>query len=114
MTFKVIGCTEERQYQSVLLWVQNLIKQGHIVQVELVPKYNNPYDPNAVDFQCLKDGKFQRIGYMVKQVASEVRDAPQQNVIVVVKFKWIKYIADCSRWGPGYFAWMWYCKGCVR
>ena len=104
VTFKVIGCTKERQYQSVLSWAQNLIEQGHIVQVQLAPEYNNPYDPNAVAFQCLKDGKFQRIGYVVKEVASEVRDALEQEVIVAVKFKWIKYITDWSRSGPGYFA----------
>ena len=104
VTFKVIGCTKEPIYQSVLLWAKGMIEERLAVVVKLEPEPNNPYDPNAVAFSCLKQGKFERIGYVVREISHEVGDALARHEIVNISFKWIKYITDWSRSGPGYFA----------
>ena len=41
-------------YQSVLLWAKGMIEERLAVVVKLEPEPNNPYDPNAVAFSCLK------------------------------------------------------------
>lgn len=48
VTFKVIGCTKETIYQSVLVWARNMIEEHSVVEVKLQREPNNPYDPNAV------------------------------------------------------------------
>lgn len=104
VTFKVIGCTKETIYQSVLVWARNMIEEHSVVEVKLQREPNNPYDPNAVAFLTLKDGKFLRIGYVVKEISHEVCNVLARGEILSVSFKWIKYITDWSRSGPGFFA----------
>lgn len=104
VTFKVIGCTKEPQYQSTLLWARDSLEQGGNVKVELTPEPSNPYNPKAIAFRCLKDGSFIRIGYVVNEIVSDVHNALVNNEVVAVEFKWIKYVCDWTRSGPGYFA----------
>ena len=87
VTFKVIGCTKEPIYQSVLLWAKGMIEERLAVVVKLEPEPNNPYDPNAVAFSCLKQGKFERIGYVVREISHEVGDALARHEIVNIPFK---------------------------
>ena len=55
-------------------------------------------------FCCSRDGKLERFGYVVKEVCQEVGDALRRGEVRSISFKWIKYITDWSRSGPGYFA----------
>lgn len=104
VVFKVIGCTKESRYQLLLVWARQRLEDSHPVEVHLKPEPSNPYDPNAVAFCCLKDGKLERFGYVVKEAAKEVCDALRGNQITSISFHWIKYITDWSRSGPGYFS----------
>ena len=78
--------------------------EGHNVPVKLSPEPENPVDPKAMAFLCEMDGKFQRIGYVVKEVQQAVRNALNARDVIDVRFKWVKYISDWYRCGPGYFA----------
>ncbi len=104
IAFKVIGCTKERRYQELLEWASVLIDAGVFVPVEITVESDNPVDPGAIAFMCEMDGSFQRVGYVVKEVRDAVYNALTRNDITTVKFKWIKYISDWYRMGPGYFA----------
>ncbi len=103
VTFKVIGCTKETLYQSLLIRARTKIEEHHAVILKLEREPNNPYDPNAVAFLVLKDGKYLRIGYVVKEISREVCDILARHEIISVSFKWIRYITDWSRSGPGFF-----------
>ena len=61
LVFKVIGCTKEGIYQSLLVWARKRLEEGHPVVVHLKPKPSNRYDPNAVAFCCSRDGKLERL-----------------------------------------------------
>ena len=41
---------------------------------------------------------------MVREALSEVHVALMDSSITDVKFSWIKYIVNWTRFGPGYFA----------
>ncbi len=104
VVFKVIGCTKEPQYQYILEKCRDLLGEGHSVCVKLSPEPDNLFDPKAIAFLCEVDKKAQRIGYVVKEVQDAVHAALIANDITNVSFKWIKYITDWYRCGPGFFA----------
>ena len=104
VTFKVIGCTKESQYQHILQKAQNLIDDHQNISVKLCPEPDNPFDHKAIAFMCKIDGKYQRIGYVVKEVQEAVQAALDADDITQVEFKWVKFISDWYRCGPGYFA----------
>lgn len=104
VVFKVIGCTKEPQYQYILEKARNLMEQGQSVCVKLSPEPDNPFDPKAIAFLCKVDEKYERVGYVVREVQDAVHVALSANDIIDVSFKWIKYITDWYRSGPGYFA----------
>ena len=68
VTFKVIGCTKEPEYQHILEKSRDLLEEGCVVHVKLSPEPNNPFDPKAIAFICEVDGKLHRIGYVVREV----------------------------------------------
>ena len=104
VTFKVIGCTKEPEYQHILEKSRDLLDEGCLIHVKLSPEPGNPFDPKAIAFICELDGKFPRIGYVVREVQEAVRTALAANEITDVSFKWIKYVTDWYRCGPGFFA----------
>ena len=104
VTFKVIGCTKESQYQQILQKARDLLEEGRTVTVKLSPEPDNPFDSKAIDFLCEVDEKFQRIGYVVKEVREAVHYGLIAVDIIEVAFKWVKFITDWYRCGPGYFA----------
>ena len=104
VTFKVIGCKKESRYQETLMWARDAMESGSVVKVELTPEPSNPYDPKAIAFRCLKDGQFHRIGYVVSEILDHVHASLQSDLVTDVSFKWIKYISDWTRSGPGFFA----------
>ena len=104
VTFKVIGCTKESRYQSKLQTAKTLLDSGATVPVQVTPEPLNPVDPLAIAFTCNLGGKWQQIGCVVKEACPHVHDAITSNAIVKTEFKWIKYITDWYRMGPGFFA----------
>ena len=82
-----------------------MLEAGLDVSVELTPEPMNPRDSNAIAFTCtFEDKKCRRIGYVVGDILSEVHSALQKSETVGVKFAWIKYVADWTCSGPGFFA----------
>ena len=101
VTFKIIGCTKERVYQDTLKKVCDLRERGQDIPVALVHEPYNPFDCNAIAFQCKIDEKWQTIG--VSEIAREVHAAIESKEITRVEFAWVKYISDWTRSGPGFF-----------
>ena len=104
VTFKVIGCTKERVYQDILKKVRDIREEGQDIPIALVREPCNPFDCNAIAFQCKIDGKWKRVGYVVSEILSEVHTAIENSEILRVEFAWVKYISDWTRSGPGFFA----------
>ena len=72
--------------------------------MKLLPEPDNTFDPKAIAFLCKVEEKYERVGYVVREVQDAVHVALSANDIIDVLFKWIKYITDWYRSGPGYFA----------
>ena len=79
------------------------MKQGHNIEVCLKPEPTNPVDARAIAFSCELDGKWERIGYVVREALEAVHDAVSNNRILSVKFDWVKYIVHW-RSGMGWYA----------
>lgn len=71
ITFKVIGCTKDQFYQDTLRAAQDIRDRREHVDVNLFPEPSNRYDPNAVAFKCNVAGKWQVIGYVVKEISEK-------------------------------------------
>ena len=87
VVFKVIGCTKEPQYQYILEKCRDLLEDGHSVCVKLSPEPDNIFDRKEIAFLCEVENKFQRIGYVVKEVQDAVHAALISNDITRVSFK---------------------------
>ena len=96
--FKCIGSNREESYQFALRKSKQLLKSG------LRPEPTNPKDSQAIAFVCLIDGKWEKIGYVVREALSDVHAAMKNRKVLSVKYDWIKFITDRSRSGPGWFA----------
>ena len=104
LTFKCIGATRDMQQQAVLQQVKQLLHENKEVPVKLSLKPDNPYDAKAIAFQCFLDGKWQRIGYVVREVLEEVHEAMRRSTVTSVSFTWAKYLVKWSVSGAGYYA----------
>ena len=104
VTFKCIGATREISFQTALRTASSRICNQDSVPVRLMPEPNNIYDSKAIAFECQLGGKWEKIGYVIKELLDIVHDAIESKEIVKVEFSWIKYITDWRRSGPGYFA----------
>ena len=72
--FKCIGVHKEIEYQDTLALASRNRNDGKTVSVKLKPEPDNPYDTNTVVFVCQTDEntEWKRIGYVVREAASEV------------------------------------------
>ena len=70
----------------------------------IVHEHDNPYNSKAIAFKCQLDGKWHRIGYIVRECLDHVHEAKAGNKIVSVEISWVKYLICWSRCGPGYYA----------
>ena len=104
LVFKCIGATRETTYQDALERVRDLMECGEVVPVKIEPEPSNVWDPNAIAFKCMIDNSYVRIGYVIREVVTEVKDALDTNSIVNVKFSWVKYITHWSYSGHGFYA----------
>ena len=66
VTFKVVGCTKEPSYQSVLLWAKGMIEERLAVEVKLEPEPNNPYDPIQLLLAVLSKGGLRELAMLSK------------------------------------------------
>ena len=73
------------------------------MQVRLKLEPENPKDSKAICFECFMDGKWHRIGYVVREALDSVHSALNQSQITAVEFDWIKYVVHWSRSGPGWY-----------
>jgi len=94
VVFKCIGVHKEMDYQHTLALANRNMNDGKAVSVKLNPEPDNPQDKNAVAFICQADenAEWKRIGYVVREVASEVLGAINAKKILDVTFAWIKYL----------------------
>ena len=100
--FKCIGVKQEPIYQESLEQVRDRIHSGENVSVRLMPEPENPYDSKAIAFQCLYQGGWQRIGYVVAELCDEVLSAINGGDIVSVEFAWVKF--KFLKKHPGHYA----------
>ncbi len=98
-----VGTTKEHSYQEILAEANRLIRTCETVPVRLTPDPSNPINAKAISFECQINGHWQRIGYAVNEVLDELHRDMRNNVIIGVNFKWIKFITDWYRSGPGWF-----------
>ena len=82
----------------------DLLADNKAVEVHLRPEPDNQWDSRAICFECLLEGRWRRIGYVVREVLDDVHTAILENKIVSVKFSWCKYKITWYRSGPGYYA----------
>lgn len=104
VTFKCIGANRNPNHQTALEAAADDISNGKNVPVRLFHEPNNPNDSMAMAFECLLDGQWKRIGYVIKEVLQEVHEASRSNVILSVNFEWVKFLLCWSRSGPGFYA----------
>ena len=104
VTFKCIGAVRDQLSQDTLREARDRISKGFIVPVRLSPEPHNVKDSKAIAFECEIDGKWIRIGYIVRELLDEVHAAIRDKKILSTRFSWIKYMTDWTRSGPGYFA----------
>ena len=104
LTFKCIGATKDMQQQLVLRQAKELLQQQKEVPVRLSPEPDNPYDTQAIAFQCFIDGTWHRVGYVVQEALQEVHDAMRNDKIKEVSCAWVKYLVKWTATGAGYYA----------
>lgn len=103
LVFKCMGTTKESRYQDTLCKASQMLDEGKNVPVRLRPEPDNPKDASAIAFDCKPEVKWEVIGYVTRDALKPVHDALNNNLIVEVKFKWIKYITHWSKSGLGWY-----------
>lgn len=102
VVFKCIGCTKELRYQELLALANQKMKKGEAVPVKLQREPSNPYDSNAIAFMCKAQDEWERIGYVVSEALTDVKEAISNDKILKTCFNWIKYIVYYKQ--PGWYA----------
>ncbi|XP_065894132.1 uncharacterized protein [Dysidea avara] len=94
VVFKCIGVHKDMEYQDTLALASRNKNDGKTVSVKLKPEPDNPHDTNAVAFMCQADegAEWKRIGYVVREAASEVLGVINAKKIINVRFRWIKFL----------------------
>ena len=103
--FKCIGANKDQTALEVLKMLAQL-SNGELrkIDVKLVPEPKNPFDAKAIAFVTFCDGKWHRIGYVVREALDEVHSAMNDKKIVDVCFESVKYRINWVLSGPGYYA----------
>ena len=104
ITFKCIGTTKSGEYQNILSKAKKELSLNQPVPVRLMLEPNNPMDNKAIAFECYMQGKWMRVGYVIRELTEEVHDALSKNEIVNVGFQWIHYMFKGFASGPGFYA----------
>ena len=104
LVFKFIGSQHDSLAQDTLMKVRDLRKSSVEVLVRLLPEPQNEYDSKAIAFQCELNGKWLRIGYVVREALDCVHLFLECNYITKIEFAWVKYMLMWTRSGPGFYA----------
>ena len=73
--------------------------------VRVTPEPDNPFDSNAIKFECQIEDQWRIIGYVVRDALDAVHSAIKKKCeIKDTKFEWVKYIMHWSKSGPGWYA----------
>ena len=104
VTFKCTGSIHDYAAQETLSKASRILRECGTVRIKLAPEPNNQYDARAIAFLCHIDGKWQRIGYIVRECLEHVHLALSEGRILSVKLSWAKYLACWSHSGPGFYA----------
>lgn len=104
LTFKCMGTVKDPRYQEALSKAAASLKDGNETPVRLRPEPENPFDPNAIAFDCLINNNWRHIGYVVQDVLLDVHEAMSKKEILSVKFAWVKFLLCWRRSGPGFYA----------
>ena len=89
--FKCIGTTKEIQYQERLKQIAQLHSRGLEVPCHLKPEPDNPFDSNAIAFECQIDGMWKIIGYIVREALDKVHEALAVKKVIKVALDWVKF-----------------------
>lgn len=103
LRFKCIRSTKELRYQEALADISLKLKNGD-VPVDLFLEPNNPFDAKAIAFKCEIGGSWKKIGYIVKEALDEVHKALKSNLVLSVKFGWVKFKMNWYKSGFGWYA----------
>ena len=104
VVFKCMGTNKSSRSQEILAEAAGKIKSGNNVEVKLEKEPSNPKDSRAIAFHCKLGNDWVSIGYVVSEALECVHHAMDNNMIISVKFEWIRFITHWSRSGVG-----WYC-----
>lgn len=100
--FKCIGALKEHRYQETLALVAKKLKDKKDVPVQLKKEPQNPFDAQAIAFECKVDSTWERIGYVVREALGSVHEAIDKRDIMNIRFDWVKYIVQFQN--RGYYA----------
>ena len=89
VVFKCIGAVRDTQSQRVLYQAKNKLDSGWSVPVRMIPKPTNVKYARAVVFECKLEDKWEKIGYVVRDILEEVHSALNNNLVLEVKFQWV-------------------------
>lgn len=103
VVFKCIGAVRDRRSQEVLKECAGVLTTGVDIPVRVIPEPSNAYDAKAICFQCNLHGKWERIGYVVREALESMHTAISCDSILAVNFDWVKYIVY-FRNTPGWYA----------
>lgn len=102
--FKCVGTKYDINAQAALSEVSKLMQKGEQIPVDIIPEPNNQYDAKAIYFSCKVDGKWSKIGYIVREALDDVHAACAHRSILDIKVAWAKYLVSWTRSGPGFYA----------
>lgn len=102
LTFKCMGSTKEQRYQNILRQVSQILCTDAVVPCRITKEPGNPIDSRAIAFECNIDGKWQIIGYVVKEALEEVHQAIEAKKILEVAIDWVKFQLFWR--APGWYA----------
>lgn len=104
IVFKCIGAARDTHSQVALRTACVRMASGWTIPVRMRPEPTNIVDSQAIVFECELNGKWDKVGYVVTDILSEVHAAIRANLIISVNIKCIKYGTHWTRSGPGYLA----------
>ena len=101
----MIGVLKQKQYQDTLEELDNMNREHFKnVAVRLSPEPDNEYDSNAIMFQVLITDEWKTIGYVVKEITSNVLSAIHNDSIISIELEWVDFLTCWKKTGTGYFA----------
>ena len=80
VVFKCIGVTKDPLYQDTLTKAATMLREGRDVSARTTPAPTNPFDAHAILFECNVGSGWKAIGYVVKELCTDVQEALNTNM----------------------------------